>query len=126
VDKYFVNEKTGDVGRGGVDLDRLWSTSNKFYHQFRACIVSSFKSYKDNYTGEKKEQKLWIHHFVILQLFHPLFRFYPGDGSPISFSDDNHNLFVQRISDRHIQLYIKIYGDTPNFSWIWLGFAGKN
>jgi hypothetical protein len=125
VDKYFVNEKTGDGGRGCVDLDRLWSTSTKFYCQFRAGIVSSFKSYKDSYTGEKKEQKLWIHHFVILQLFHPLFRFYPGDGSPNSFSDDNHNLFVERISDRHIQLYIKIYGDTPNFSWRWLGFAGK-
>jgi hypothetical protein len=125
VDKYFVNEKTGDVGRGCVDLDRLWSTSTKFYRQFCASIMSSFKSYKDSYTGEKKEQKLWIPYFVILQLFHPLFCFYPGDGSPISFSDDNHNLFVERISDRHIQLYIKIYGDTPNFSWIWLGFAGK-
>ncbi len=54
VDKYFVNKKTGDVGRG-CDLDRLWSTSTKFYHQFRAGIVSSVKSYKDSYTGEKKE-----------------------------------------------------------------------
>jgi hypothetical protein len=125
VDKYFVNKKTGDVGRGCVDLDRLWSTSTKFYRQFCAGIVSSFKSYKDSYIGEKKEQKLWIHHFVILQLFHPLFCFYPGDDSPISFSDDNHNLFVERISDRHIQLYIKIFGDTPNFSWMWLGIAGK-
>ncbi len=76
VDKCFVNEKTGDVGRGCVDLDRLWSTSTKFYCQFCAGIMSSFKSYKDSYTGEKKEQKLWIHHFVILQLFHPLFCFY--------------------------------------------------
>ncbi len=42
VDKYFVNEKTGDVGRGCVDLDRLWSTSTKAYCQFCASIVSSF------------------------------------------------------------------------------------
>jgi hypothetical protein len=127
VDKYFVNEKTGDVGRGGVDLDRLWSTSTKFYRQFKNGIVSSFKSYKDSYTGEKKEQKLWIHHFVILQLFHPLFRFYPGTGEDLPFpcSDDNHNLFVERMSSQHIQLYNKIYGDTPNFSWMWLGVAGK-
>jgi hypothetical protein len=76
----------------------------------------------DANTGEVK---LWIHHFVILQLFHPLFHFDLGDGSPISFSDDNHYLFVERISDRHIQLYIKIYEDTPNFSWMCLGFAGK-
>ncbi len=34
VDKYFVNEKTGDVGRGCVDLDRLWSTSTKYIVSF--------------------------------------------------------------------------------------------
>jgi hypothetical protein len=32
IDKFFLNEKTGDAGRGGVDLDKLWSTSTKFYH----------------------------------------------------------------------------------------------
>ena len=125
VDKYFVNEKTGDVGRGCVDLDRLWSTSTKFYRQFRAGIVSSFKSYKDSYTGEKKEQKLWIHHFVILQLFHPLFCFYPGDDSDLQFQDDNHNLFVEKITDSHIKYYVKMYGDTPNYSWLWLGDGCK-
>ena len=25
VGKYFVNEKTGDIGRGCVNLDKLWS-----------------------------------------------------------------------------------------------------
>ncbi len=61
----------------------------------------------------------------ILQLFHPLFHFYPEEKIPIPFSDDNHNLFVERMSSRHIQLYNKIYGDTPNFSWMWLGIEGK-
>ena len=70
VDKFFLNEKTGDAGRVCVDLDKLWSTSTKFYHQLHAGIVSSFESYTDSYTSLKKEQKLWIHHFVILQLFH--------------------------------------------------------
>jgi hypothetical protein len=80
VDKYFLNEKTGDVVRRGcLDLDKLWSMSTKFYPQLHAGIVSSFELYTDSYTGPKKEQKLWIHHFVILQLFHPLFRVYPGD-----------------------------------------------
>ena len=32
IDKFFLNEKTGDAGRGGVDLDKLWSTSTKFFH----------------------------------------------------------------------------------------------
>jgi hypothetical protein len=125
VDKYFVNEMTGDVGRGCLDLDKLWSTSTKFYRQLKSGIVSSFDSYKDSYTGDKKEQKLWIHHFVILQLFHPLFRFYPGDDSDLQFQDDNHNLFVEKITDSHIKYYVKMYGDTPNYSWLWLGDGCK-
>jgi hypothetical protein len=126
VDKYFVNEKTGDVGSGCCDLDKLWSTSTKFYRQLKAGIVSSFESYKESYIGEKKKQKLWIHHFVILQLFHPLFRFYPGDDSvEIQFSDDNHHLFVSKMNEDQIKMYIKTHGDTPNFSWLWLGEGGK-
>jgi hypothetical protein len=123
-EKYFVNEKTGLVGRGCVDLDKLWSTSTKFYRQFNAGIVSSFESYKDSYIGEKKVQKLWIHHFVILQLFHPLFRFYPGDDSELPFTDSNHHLFVMRINEKNennVKLFFRYYGDTPNYAWMWLG-----
>ncbi len=69
IDKIFLNKKTGDAGRGGVNLDKLWLTSTKFYHQLNAGIISSFESYSDSYTSLKKEQRLWIHHFVILQLF---------------------------------------------------------
>ena len=124
-EKYFVNEKTSDVRRGCLDLDKLWSTSTKFYRQLNAGIVSSFESYKDSYTGDKKEQKLWIHHFVILQFFHPLFRFYPGDGSELPFTDSNHNLFAVKINEEKVKTYIKHYGDTPNYSWLWKGVAGK-
>ena len=41
VDKYFVYEKTGGVGRGCLDLNKFWSTSTKFYCQFHAGIMSS-------------------------------------------------------------------------------------
>jgi len=88
-EKYFVNKKTSFVGRGCVDLDKLWSMSTKFYRQFNAGIVSSFESYKDSYIGEKKDQILWIHHFVILQLFRPLFLFYSGDDSELPFTCEN-------------------------------------
>ena len=125
VDKYFVNEKTGDVGTGCCELDKLWSTSTKFSRQLKVGIVSSFESYKDSYIGDKKKQKLWIHHLVILQLFHPLFRFYPGDDSAeIDFHDDNHHLFVAKMNEDQIKMYIKTYGETPNFSWLWLGEGG--
>ena len=124
VDKYFVNEKTGDVGTGCCELDKLWSTSTKFSRQLKVGIVSSFESYKDSYIGEKKVQKLWIHHFVILQLFHPLFRFYPGDDSELPFTDSNHHLFVMRINEKNennVKLFFRYYGDTPNYAWMWKG-----
>jgi len=72
VENYFLNKKTGDIGRGCLDLDHPWGTSTKFYCQLQAGVMSSFESCKDSYIGEKKVQKLWIHHFVIFQLFHPL------------------------------------------------------
>ena len=118
VDKYFLNKKTGDVGRGCLDLDKLWCTSTKFHHQLHAGIVSSFEPYTDSYTGPKKKQKLWIHDIVILQLFHPLFCLYPGEESVVIFKDDNHNLFVGKMTDIHIEKYSDMYGNTPNYSWV--------
>ncbi len=127
VDKYFVNENTGDVGTGCLNMDKLWSTSTKYYHQLNADILSLFESYKESYIGEKKKQKLLIHHFVILQLFHPLFHFYPGDDTmEIQFSDNNIHLFVAKMNDAQRKLYIKTHpSDNPNFSWLWLGDGGK-
>jgi hypothetical protein len=120
-EKYFVNKKTRHVGRGCLDLNKLWSTSTKFHRQLNAGIVSSFESYKDSYIGEKKDQKLWIHHFVILLLFHPLFRFYPVDDSELPFTDSNHNLFVVKINEQNLNTYINHYGDTPKYAWLWKG-----
>ena len=124
VDKYFLNEKTGDIGRWCLDLHKLWSMSTKFYCQLHANIVSSFQSYMDSYTGLKKEQKLWIHHFVILQLFHPLFRFYPGEECDLDFKDDNCNLFLEKTTHVHLEKYSQLYGNTPNNSWVWMGEGG--
>jgi hypothetical protein len=63
---------------------------------------------------------------MILQLFHPLFRSYPGDDSvEIQFTDDKHHLFVVKMNDDEIKMYIKTHGNTPNFSWLWLGDGGN-
>jgi hypothetical protein len=121
INNFFLNEKTGDAGRGGVDLDKLWSTSTKFYCQLHAGIISSFESYTDSYTSLKKEQRLWIHHFVILQLFHPLFHVHPGEECKYEFKDNNHHLFVERMSDTQLEVYMKLYGGSPNYSLVWLG-----
>ena len=79
----------------------------------------------DSYISIKKEQKLWIHHFVILQLFHPLFRFYPGEECDLDFKENNHNLFVERMTDVYLETYSEMYGNTPIYSWVWMGDGGK-
>ena len=122
VAKYILNKKTGDIGRGCLNLDKLWSTSTKFYRQLHA---SSFQSYTNSYTGPKKEQKLWIHHFVFLKLFHPLFCFYPGEECDLNFKDDNHNLFLEKMTQGHLEKYSQLYGDSSNYSWVWMGEGGK-
>ena len=120
VGNYFINEKTGDVGNmGSVNLDQIWSTSTKFYRQLNAGIVSSFQTYNNSNTGEKKEgQKLWIHHFMILQLFHPSFRF-SSDKDSVRFVNNNHHLFVERMPVSYIQKY------NLHYDWKWLGCGGK-
>jgi hypothetical protein len=107
IDKYFLNKKTGDAGRGSVNLDKLWSTSTKYYRQIHVGIISSFESYSDSYTSAKKEQSLWIHHLVILQLFHPLFHNYPGEECEYIFKDDNHHLFLERMTNTQLDAYTK-------------------
>ena len=120
-EQYFVNKKTGQVGRGCVDLDQIWSTSTMFHRKCNAGIVSSFESCKESYIAKKNEQKLWIHHFVILQLFHPLFRFYPGDDEELTFSDSNHSLFLMKINEVNLKTYRSHFGDLPNYAWLWRG-----
>jgi hypothetical protein len=129
VSDYFVIKKTGEIklGKNTNDMNQLWGTSTKYHRQLKNGIVSSFDSYKDSYTGDTKKQKLWIHHFVILQLFHPLFRFYNGEDAheKIVFLNENHYKFVAKMNDDQIQLYIKTHDDNPNFSWLWLGHGGR-
>jgi hypothetical protein len=70
---------------------------------------------------------MWIHHFVILQLFHPLFRFYRGEETnEIVFLNENHNLFVAKMNDDQMKLYNKTHNGNPKFSWLWLGRSTKS
>ena len=64
---------------------------------------------------------------MILHLFHPLVRFYPGEDNneAIVFSNENHKLFVAQMDDYQMELYIKNHDDNPKFSWLWLGHGEK-
>jgi hypothetical protein len=117
VQKYFMNARTGNIGQGCVNLDSLWATSTKLLHQSKTIIVSLFDSYKATYTNIKKEQPLWIHHFAILQLFHPYFCMYLNDPLNVNFLNYNHHLFLRKCSPEDLKSYIDIYGDSPNYSF---------
>jgi hypothetical protein len=117
VQKYFMNARTGNIGQGCVNLDSLWATSTKLLRQSKTGIVSLFESYKATYTNIKKEQPLWIHHFAILQLFHPYFHMYLNDPLDVNFLNDNHHVFLRKFSPEDLKSYIDIYGDSPNYSF---------
>jgi hypothetical protein len=87
-------------------------------------MVSLFESYKATYTNTKKEQPLWIHHFAIIQLFHPCFRLYLHGNTKVKFLNDNHHLFLRQFTPEDLKHYIDIYGDSPNHSYLWVGEGG--
>jgi hypothetical protein len=124
IQKYFMIARTGNIGQGCVNLDSLCATSTKLLRQSKTGSVSLFESYKATYTNIKKEQPLWIHHFAILQLFHPYFRMYLNDSLDVNFLNDNYHLFLRKLSPEDLKSYIIIYGDSPNYSFLWVGEGG--
>ncbi len=106
----------GDIGRNVANLDSLWVTSTDFVCKFDARIVSSFKFYKQSFT-DKKISPLWVHHFVILQIFHP---FFCNLDSVCFWSKNAHDIVGCTTSDIQ-QQYTDIYQDSPNFDYVWLG-----
>jgi hypothetical protein len=71
--KLFGKKEFGTVGWTVSKLDSLWGSSVQYFCQFKAGVSSSYKDYQATYKGEKCKELMWIHHFVILQLFHPKF-----------------------------------------------------
>jgi hypothetical protein len=67
--EIFRNQKAGQIGWAPGKLDAIWTSSVCFVKQFNDGGVSTSHN-----SGEKLNECMWIHHFVILQLFHPKFR----------------------------------------------------
>ncbi len=79
--------------------------------------ISSHQNYVDSYSEDKQKEAMWIHHFVILQLFHGKFK---KDGN-INFVHDNHSLFVRHFNHNEEQEYMNIFEDMSSFEFLWLG-----
>jgi hypothetical protein len=71
--KLFGKRQFGQIGWSLSDLDSLWGSSVQYFSQFKAAVSSSYKDYQATYKGETHKELMWIHHFVIQQLFHPKF-----------------------------------------------------
>jgi hypothetical protein len=116
--KLFGKRRFGQIGWTVSDLDLLWGSSVQYFCQFKAGVFSSYKDYQATYKGEKRMEFMWIHHFVILQLFHPKFCM----ENDICFEHKNSGLFLCQFTLDETQEYINInhFHDTLRYEWLWL------
>jgi hypothetical protein len=115
--KLFGKREFGTVGWTVSNFDSLWGSSVQYFHQFKASISSSYKDYQATYKGEKCKELMGIHHFVILQLFHPKFCM----EKDIHFDHKNSGLFLRQFSLDETQEYMYLFNDSPRYEWLWLG-----
>ncbi len=106
----------GHTGWNISNLDFLFAISTEFVCKFEVGIVSSFALYKETFSHKRKSQ-LWIHHFVILQLFHPFFL----NLDSLCFWNKNKDDFIHSMTSDEQQEYTNIYKEIPNFDYLWLG-----
>ncbi len=110
--KFFGNKKAGQIGWAPGKLDSIWTSSARFVRQFYDGGVSSSHS-----SGEKRNECMWIHHFVIVQLFHPKFR----HCDDVKFLHKNHSMFFHHFNSGNKKNYESIFGELPCMDYLWLG-----
>jgi hypothetical protein len=115
--KLFGKREFSTVGWTVPNLDSLWGSSVQYFCQFKAGVSSSYNDYQATYKGEKCKKWVWIHHFVILQLFHPKFRM----EKDICFEHENSGLFLWQSTFDETQEYMNLFHDSPRYEWLWLG-----
>ena len=109
--KLFGNKKLGQIGWAPKVLDTIWTSSVRFVKQFDGGVCSSHQS------GDKRNECMWIHHFVILQLFHPKFKLLEN----VNFLHKNHSKFVRCMNGDDMKKYKSIFHEVPTFNYLWLG-----
>jgi hypothetical protein len=116
------NKKSRQLGWQVGELDSLCTASVRYVRKFQSGISSLYKDYQDTYKGGKRKESMWIHHFVILQLFHPKFL----EIKSAEFIHDNHSSFVCQFTTDKQQEYVNIFKELPNYNWLWLGRSVSN
>ncbi len=71
----FGDKTRSWIGWPSKKIDGIWSSSVRYVKQFTdGGIISSQQNYVDSFSGKRWKEAMWIHHFVILQLFHPKYQ----------------------------------------------------
>jgi hypothetical protein len=84
--KFFGNKSSNQIGWPCKKIDGIWTASVRYVEQFTdGGILSAHHNYIDS------KEAMWIHHFVILQLFHPKYKYV----WKINFVHNNHALFAR-------------------------------
>ncbi len=117
--KFFGtnNKKNCQLGWQVGECDTLWTASVRYVSKLKSGISSLYKDYQDTYKGDKRKESMWIHQFLILQLFHPKFLKIKS----AEFLHDNHSSFVCQFTTDKQQEYTNIFEEFPNYNWLWLG-----
>jgi hypothetical protein len=122
--KFFGtnNKKNPQLGWQVGESDTLWTASVRYVSKFKSGISSLYMDCQDTYKGHKRKETMWIHHFVILLLFHlELLKVESAE-----FLHDNHSSFVCQFTTNDQQLYKDIFEQSPMYNWLWLGRNGSN
>jgi hypothetical protein len=110
--KFFGNKSSNQIGWPCKKIDGIRTTSVCYVKQFTdGGIMSSHHNYVDS------KEAMWIHHFSILQLFHPKYKFF----WKIHFVHDNHALFVHHCTHDKFQehaTYSTICLDFSMCGWV--------
>ena len=89
--------------------DNIWNTSVGYLVKLRKGIRSSW---------EDDDGGLWIHHFMILQLIHPVF--ITHEYTP-TFLNNNNAAMIKKMNNAHIHNYMSWFNYRPKYKYIWLG-----
>ncbi len=115
---FFGNKTIKQIGWLCRKIDGVWSLSLRNFKQLTdGGVLSSHQNYVDSYSGDKQKEAMWIHHFVILQLFHAKFK----KVEIINFVHDTHSLFVCHFNHDKEKKYTNIFEDMLFFEFLRLG-----
>jgi hypothetical protein len=114
--KFFGtnNKRSRQLGWQVGECDTLWTASVRYISMFKSGISFLYKDYQDTYKGDKRKESMWIHHFAILQLFHP--KFLKIESAEVLH--DNHSSFVRQFTTNDQQLFKNIFEEFPIYNWL--------